>query len=826
MGRKQQPLCVEALCRGEGTGYALLRADERWESLDVRVLARGIAVPGAAYAVDDWKDREVLCPAGGEAWVVTFPLLDLDLDLRVSSAGTELAHFGFPVGVSKVRSRLLTKRKPDVAKALRGFETRGDTGHTQVRIAEVWPNSNNMLSWRIRACFPTASEGGSATLRVCRRDGQAADVPVITMEDHVVPSEHDATQLVRLVTFSCLMSRDFGSFYVEARLEVPDLGAGEWDALVGFAAHNGPLTGAMAWEKEQWMRGAVLSPHYGWWWFEDRRATRTELIRQRAVHRQTPGPLISVVLRVRDASRAELDAAIQSVLSQSYESWELLVAGPHGAALAASAGDKRVRASVAGPTFGEDMRQALVCAEGDYVALMDGWDVLEPDALHHVCAALRRAEDADLVYTDEDRMTLADGHVHTPVFKTGPNYGKLCGYPYVGHLMVASRRLFGQIGQSDQQGGEAVACEVADCDALEYDIALRAMELGWHVEHVPRVLCHRLREAYATCDQGAGRAVLAAHHARRGIAAEVVDGPLPSTYRVRYELPRTLPRISIVIPTKDQAPLLRTCVTSILERTTYADYEVVLVENNSTRQETFELYDELRARSERVCVVVWRPEVPGDFNYSAVINEGVRHATGEVLMLLNNDTEVIEPRWLEEMLGCLSRPEVGVVGAKLLFGDGLVQHVGMFANGSGDFAHVAQNVAADAEGPDRVALFPGDYSMVTGACQMVSRKLFDELGGYDEELAVGFNDGDFCLRAWEAGRSVTVCVTALLHHREFATRGRESADVRLRERYLAEKALVTLKHPAFFAAGDWTINPNLDPWSSFMRIRESGAPDV
>ena len=205
-------------------------------------------------------------------------------------------------------------------------------------------------------------------------------------------------------------------------------------------------------------------------------------------------------------------------------------------------------------------------------------------------------------------------------------------------------------------------------------------------------------------------------------------------------------------------------------------------------------------------------------NYSSIVNFGAACSKGDFLVLLNNDTEVIEPAWIERMLGDLMRPEVGVVGAKLLFGDGLIQHAGMIANGNGDFAHVNRDLPGDALGYAYSAGMPQEYSMVTGACQMVSRKLFDELGGYDEQLAVGFNDGDFCLRVGEAGRVVVYEPRAVLRHREFSSRGRESTDARLAARLLQEKSRIIAKHPAFFASNDPAVNPNLNQLSDWWEL--------
>ena len=189
------------------------------------------------------------------------------------------------------------------------------------------------------------------------------------------------------------------------------------------------------------------------------------------------------------------------------------------------------------------------------------------------------------------------------------------------------------------------------------------------------------------------------------------------------------------------------------------------------------------------------------------------------MLFLNNDTEVIAPEWVDELVGCFSRPEVGVAGAKLLYQDGLIQHAGMTVNPNCDNAHFNQNLSAHAWGFECSAALPSDVNMVTGACQMTRKDVFEQLGGYDEQLAVGFNDGDFCLRAREAGYAVAFTPYALLYHREFSSRGREALDIRLKSRLLQEKAYVIAAHPDFYAKGDDTINANLDHFSNYFSLR-------
>lgn len=804
MGMKSQPVVVTAVCRGEGVGYLSFATKDDLSGVEVQArLKDGRSVSSACFCL------------GATEWVAVLPLLAEDVVLSVRHAGSPLATITYPAFRSKLYSRLLTRTRPDVAANLRGIERRRGAGRVQVSIDEAWPLGHEQVVWRIHASFPM-DDGSVPPSLVCYDErANALDVRVVVMEDHVVPQRRDASLSERLVTFSCVLPQGVRSFFAVAS-------SGEGEAHTGFAGMNAPRAGGMLMDSHARISGAAGDASYGRW-FEEHRATTAEIAAQQRVCAslsEACKPLISIVMPVFRTPKGFLREAIDSVLGQSYERWELLVVNVSGAcdevdAVLGAIADDRVRVlERENLSISQNTNAGIEEARGDYVAFLDHDDVLEPDALWHYVQEILCHPEVDLLYCDEDR--LVNGSVQTPAFKTFPNYGKLYTHNYVTHLLMVSRYALEATERSDAR--------VAG--AQDYDLTLKAFEVARRVTHIPRVLYHWREHEGSTAggdDQKpyaheAGRQALLAHLDRRGIAACVDDGPLPYTYRVCYELPEQPQKVSIVIPTRDQALLLRTCVTSILERTTYQNFEIVLVENNSEREETFELYDELRGLDDRVRVVTWKPDVPGDFNYSAIVNHGAANATGELLVLLNNDTEVLEPAWLEELAGCLMRPEVGVVGAKLLFGDDLVQHVGMVANPNGDFCHVCQNLARDAMGPAYAGMMPSDYAMVTGACQMVSRALFDELGGYDETLAVGFNDGDFCLRARELGYTATVAPYALLRHREFSTRGRETTDARLRARYLTEKGRMLMRHAAFFAAGDPALNPNLNGFGTFFEL--------
>ena len=747
---------IAGRCRGEGLGYVALWSKERMRELDACARVGDVPVPCALLPVEAPWEMATIDARAHAAWVLVVPLLERSCVITLRVGTVTVCELTFPPLGSKVSSRLLSVARPEVATLLRGFEQRPNAGRAKACVRDVWPSDEGMVVWRIVAEFPVGSPGATPGLAVFDQLAQRVPAELVVMEDQVVPSAHNPHD-------PSLTMR-----LVTFACMLPE-GVRSFYVEASLAGHrcftgmNAPRAIGMLEGRRRLIAGAEGDAGYAAW-FARQRATDVELARQQAASRED-GPLVSIVAPdVAGALTSSLEA-------QSYTRWEL---GDHG----------------------------------DYVAFLRAGCVLEPDALWQFVSAMRAQPEADVLYCDED---VWDGAVvREPWFKSFPNYGSMYARNAVGNLLVVSAQVLADVRRYGalEEGAEL------------YDLALRAFELARKVVHVPRVLCHAPAEGRLMQGETyeAGRRALEEHLARRGIAATVGEGVLAGTYRVRYELPDPRPLVSIVVPTRDQAGLLDACVSSILERSTYENFEVVLVENNSVDDRTFALYDELRARDERVKVVVWEPPEPGVFNYSALVNCGVRHSAGAYVVLLNNDTEVIEPTWLEEMLGCLMRPEVGIVGAKLLFRDGLIQHVGMVANPNGDNCHVFQNLTRTAPGSCLAAVMPGDYSMVTGACQMDSRALFDELGGYDEALAVGFNDTDFCLRVGKAGYAVTVAAYALLYHREFSTRGRESTDARQRARLLRERAYVMSRHAEFYAHGDPALNPNTNPFGAYGEL--------
>ena len=522
------------------------------------------------------------------------------------------------------------------------------------------------------------------------------------------------------------------------------------------------------------------------------------------------GPRISVVV----ASVADFaDKTVRSVLDQTYANWELLLCSNRDLSedeRSAFERDGRCKVAVdrGGSSLAELEDAAVSRADGDFVAFLENGDLLEPDALEAFARAAQDEPGAEFLYCDEDAVEGC--RLCRPAIKPAPNLAKIRAYDYVGHLQVMSADLLRRIGPVPEILAPARA----------YHRTLRAFELTNHIVQVTRILYHARPHGLDDDARTAGRRALEAHLSRTGASATVAQGPVAGTYRVRYALPETLPLVSVVIPSKDHLDLLRSCMDSILEKTTYPNFEVLIVENNSERAETFSYYEKLVAQDERVRVTTWKPERDGQFNYSAIVNHGAREARGDLLLFLNNDTDVISPGWIEEMVAALAqRPEVAVVGAKLVFPDGLTQHAGMAFNPNGYFMHLGETTPADLIDHDYNIALPHDSTMVTGACQLVRRSVFEELGGYDEGLAVAFNDGDFCLRARDAGYEVTYTPYAELHHKEFSSRGREATDKRHHVRFLREYARLASRHADRFALGDPTLNPNFSQWDAQFRLR-------
>jgi GT2 family glycosyltransferase len=520
-------------------------------------------------------------------------------------------------------------------------------------------------------------------------------------------------------------------------------------------------------------------------------------------------PLISVVMQVRDPPPEGLAAAIESLRRQLYPHWELCITGDAASAASVQpllesygARDPRIRVQpLAGRGGGsEAVNDALAMAQGEFIALFDPDDLLAPHALYLMAEEVNTVPGAHLIYSDEDTVD-RHGRRSDPHFKTDWNPDLFLSWNYLGRLTLLKREVVLAVGgfRPDFAGSG------------EYDLLLRIIERisPAAIRHIAFPLYHRrsVEGPAATVRNEtpaeSSRHALRDHLARRGIAATVEPGQSFVTHRVRRALPSPPPKVSLIIPTKDRAALLKAAVESILERTDYPNYEIVVVDNESAEPEALAY---LAALAGRPHVRVLHYERP--FNYSAINNFAVRQCTSPVIGLLNNDVIVINADWLTEMVSHAIRPEVGAVGAMLYYPNGTIQHAGILVGVNG----VAINCFGGVEA--RMPSYFGrseqiqNYSAVTGACLITRAAVYQEVGGLNEtDLAVAYNDVDYGLRVRQRGYLVTWTPYAELYHLESATRG-EDIDSVASERFQREQEYMRARWPDAMA-DDPFYNPNL-----------------
>ena len=514
-------------------------------------------------------------------------------------------------------------------------------------------------------------------------------------------------------------------------------------------------------------------------WYEKNKPSEEELARQRKKKWKEP-VTISVLVPAYRTPEVFLRQMIESVLNQTYPHLELCIADGSGKNISVEkvvkeyqANDQRVRyqrleknEGIAGNT-----NAAIRMATGDYLALFDHDDLLSPNALFEVASTIEK-DKADVVYTDEDKVTSDLKEHFQPHFKPDFNPDLLCSNNYICHLFVVKRSLALKLGGQDP----------AYDGAQDYDFIFRCTEEAEKIVHIAKILYHWRVHQASTADNptskmyafDAGKRAIEAHLQRIGAKAEVSHTKDLGFYRVKYQVQGN-PKVSIVIPNKDEKETLKKCLESIWQKTTYSNYEIILVENNSTTREIRDYYQELDGKN-GVRVVYWDKE----FNYSAINNFGISYAKGEYILCLNNDITVISPEWMEELLANCQRPEVGIVGARLYYPDNTIQHAGIVLGMGGCAGSLFVGLARSRGGYLHKAALQQDLSAVTAACFMVKKEAFEKVGGFEEKLAVAFNDVDFCLKVRHAGYLVVYDPYAELYHHESKTRGYENTEAKKR----------------------------------------------
>ena len=822
-----------ALCRSQGRLFVLLRfagqdvaalIEQGGSQSFARATTSGSCVPSLALPVDHGLVLAI-CPSVAdyerELAVLVLPFLDgSSIDIDFASSGQKLGSIRLDSRMAKLESKINYKAKPVLCALIRDAQRGERCGRYEIDAVRYLPADSGAV-WRYEVTWSGDSQC-TPQLEILDTHMNVIDATVHMFESQVdVPQQNGCC--VNKTYLSVEMPEDIRDFVAIATDP-----AGQIQG--GFCAMDGRLYNGMVDDSWNRMKDARADDAAYRRWFEQHRAKPGDLACQCAAAAAFAyRPLVSIVVPCYKPDRVYLRELLDSVLAQNYDNWELLLmdASPEWDAvanLAAAAHDERVlRIELPGNGgIVVNTNVGIQQAMGDYIAFLDHDDILEPDALLHYVAALNKTakdERPQVLFCDED-MFQKTGEWGQPVFKTRLNVDLLYSHNCVTHFLMVEKALIDRIGMSPE--------DVAG--AQDYDLTLRCLAAGARFEHVAHVLYHWRVHPGSTADGSAdskpyaieaGRLALQRHFDSLGVRGTVEESETPFVYRMRYALPEPAPLVSIVIPTKDHVETLDACVMSIAQKATYANYEIVLVENNSEVPETFAYYETLPERvaaasgGKGTARVEWWP---GEFNYSQIINFGVKHAKGDYLLLLNNDTEVISPDFIEEMMGYLQRPDAGVVGAKLYFADHLVQHAGILVGVRGALAHANQDFSAKREGYLARAVRPGNFSAATGACQMVRRDVFEQAGGYNEEFAVGFNDADFCLRVWEAGFRTIFTPYAELYHYEFTSRGREEANEEKLRRWKREQALFMQRWPEFFLNGDPWLGPNLSDESEYFSV--------
>ena len=523
-------------------------------------------------------------------------------------------------------------------------------------------------------------------------------------------------------------------------------------------------------------------------------------------------PKISFVVPLYKTPEKYLRRLTESFQEQTYSNWELCFSDGSGAQSPLTellkeltAKDNRIKyvSHEESLQISENTNSAIEIATGDFIAFADHDDELTPNALFECVKAINEKPQTLVIYTDEDKMSM-DGHkFFQPHFKPDYNPDLLCTVNYICHLFVVSRKVIEKVGglRSEFDG------------AQDYDFVLRCVEAVKDEEicHIPKILYHWRCHEDSTAENPesklyafeAGRRAVQAHYERTGIHAEVFKGEYLGLYRTKFIRDHD-PLISIIIPNKDHIDDLKRCMESIEQKSTYKNYEYIIVENNSTDSATFEYYKKLEAENPKVRMVYW----DGVFNYSAINNYGASFAKGEYLLLLNNDTEIINPDCLEELLGYCMRKDVGAVGARLYYEDDTIQHAGVVIGFGGIAGHCFVQQKRGTTGYCHRIICAQDYSAVTAACMMVKKSAFDAVGGLSEELAVAFNDIDFCMKLRKAEYLIVYNPYAELYHYESKSRGLEDTPEKV-ARFNKEIATFEKKWPEILENGDPYYNPNL-----------------
>lgn len=555
-------------------------------------------------------------------------------------------------------------------------------------------------------------------------------------------------------------------------------------------------------------------------WYEQVKPTQEVLAKQRE-EKFEKEPLISIIIPLYNTPDKFLKELIDSILLQTYSKFEVCFAdgsdaGKEKEAVVMAYRDNRILYKKLEKNLGisENTNAAMDMAGGEYIALCDHDDVLTPDALYEVVKAVN-THNADFIYSDEDKLDMDGGSLFDPHFKPDFNLDLLRNVNYICHLTVIHRDLIAAYGKFDARFD----------GAQDYDFFLRMTENARKIYHIPKVLYHWRCHMASTASNPesklyafkAGERAIEEHLNRvypHMKVASIEKGIDYGIYHTRFNL-KEKPLVSVIIPNKDHVADLDKAIRSLYVEGLYKNLEFIVVENNSTDEKTFAYYKALEKEFSNVKVVYWQHE----FNYSKINNFGMQYASGEYILFLNNDVELIAKDSVEEMLYYVMRDDVGICGARLLYEDGSIQHAGVVLGFGGIAGHTFIGRYPEEGSYFHRAMTVQNYSAVTAACLMTKREVFEKVGGFSEELAVAFNDIDFCMKVREAGYLIVYNPYVSFYHYESKSRGLEDTPEKV-ERFNREIATFLKSWSKHLQKGDSYYNPNLTLRKSDFSLRD------
>lgn len=530
-------------------------------------------------------------------------------------------------------------------------------------------------------------------------------------------------------------------------------------------------------------------------------------------------PLISIAVPTYNTKRIFLEEMIASLEEQTYPNWELCIADGNSENRDEIEHILKQHSKIKYVMLDENKNivgnsnEALKLCKGEFIGLLDHDDTLAPFCLYEVVKAINKNPDADMLYSDEDKFTVSDGPRFEPHFKPdfSPNYLNSCNY--ITHFSVFKKSLMDKLG-GFREGFDG---------SQDHDLILRATEAAKAVVHIPKILYHwRVHDDSTAKNIGAksyavtaGEKAVAAHLERIGTPGTVESIEGKPMYRVHLPVDDG-EKVSVIIPNKDHIDDLKKCLDSILEKTTYRNYEIIIVENNSTQSETFDYYDSLKNNG-KIRILYYK----GDFNFSKINNFAAKQCDGKYLLFLNNDTEIITPNWIEELVMLGQQENIGAVGAKLLYPNDTIQHAGVVIGMAGIAGHIFSGFPHNADGYFGRLKLVYNYSAVTGACMLVKHSDFDAVGGFEETLAVAFNDIDLCEKLLHIGKYNAYTPFCELYHYESKSRG---SDVeREKNRRFRKEIKICRERWNELEDGDPFYNPNLSLFSFNCALNKNNA---